>query len=457
MMLPDTVRRIRPGGFANRTKGLAALSFLAVGMAVASPATAQPLTLEEAISRADAASRANRAKQHELEGARYQHSAALADLGPKVNLSVDYQRWDSPIKFAIDLPQEMKDALGLGDFQATESVVREQNTYSASINVVQPLTPLLTMGYAAHLQKLNVDRARLAAVAERRKTRIQVIDAFYGILKLRETVRTLEALDKAATGHLEQATRFETVGMLKKDDVMRIQVQVETLRQQLDMARTGAQVQASSLALLVGMPVNAEIDPVEAQVPQDVTEGLDDCLAEALAKRPEPEMARVAVRMAEAARNLRITTWVPTVAGLVNFNQTNPTEFSRSKSWFVGLTAQWTPWDWGKTFFQTRAAHADLLAARQSAGQVEDLVRLEVKANWLAARTAKAGIERSARSVEQARENLRIQMERSRQNLNTTTDVLDAEALVLQAETEAAAAGYGWRVAREKLYDSMGR
>lgn len=433
------------------------VAFQLVLSLAASSASAEAVTLAAALQRAETAARSVHARDLQVDSARYQYNASMADLGPRVNLSADFQRWDSPIRFAVDLPQELKDALGLQDYKASESVVRAQNTYSASVNVVQPLTPLITMGFAAHLAKLNIDQARIAALLERRKVRLSVIDAFYGILRLRSTVRTLEALEKAASGHLEQARRFEAVGMLKKDDVLRIGVQLETLRQQIDVARTGADVQASSLSLLMGMPVNASLDPVDSPLPPSAADTLDACMAEALSRRPEIQQVRTAIRMAEATRNLKATTWLPTVSGLFNFNQTNPTEFSKNKSWFVGITAQWAAWDWGKTFFTVRSAHADLLAARQSAGQVEDLVRLEVKANWLAAQTARAGIERSTRSVEQSRENLRIQLERSRQNLNTTTDVLDAEALVLQAETDAAAAEYGWRVADEKLQDSMGR
>jgi outer membrane protein TolC len=423
------------------------------------PASAEPLTLADALLRAEAMARSVRAKDYLVESARYQHHAALADLGPKVNLGADYQRWDTAIKFKFelpkDLPPEYQPLAAL--FDSGESTVRAQDTYTASVNVVQPITPLLTLGFATHLAKLNVEQARIDAVLQRRKVRIQVIDTFYGVLRLRAAVATLEALDTAASQHLAQAERFEAVGLLKKDDVLRIRVQLETLRQNLDLARTGSEVQTSSLALQIGMPVNSALEPVESAPPAEVSGDLDACMAEALAKRAEIAQVRTAIRMAEAARNLKATTWVPTVSGLFNYSRTTASQFSNDTSWFVGLSAQWTPWDWGKTFFTVRAAHADLLAARQSAGQVEDLVRLEVKANWLAAQTAKAGIERSGRSVEQSRENLRIQLERSKQSLNTTTDVLDAEALVLQAETDAASAGYGWRVALEKLHDSMGR
>jgi outer membrane protein TolC len=420
-------------------------------------ARAQPVTLAEAIRQAEASGPSVAAKDLAFDSARYRYNASLAELGPRLNLSADYQRWNSPINFAFDLPKELKDALGLQDFKPTQSVVRQQDTYSASVNVVQPITPLISLGLVSQLQKLNVDQAQMAAVAERRRTRLAVIDSFYGVLKLRRIVATMAGLEKAAAIHLEHAERYEAVGLLKRDDVLRIRVRLDSLRQELDLVRAGADVQCSHLALLMGLPVQASLDPVEGEDPPAIPEALDVCIADAIQHRVELKQARIAIGMAETARSLKIASWIPTLTGIFSYSQTTPSEFSRSTSWFAGVSAQWTPWDWGKTFLESRAAHSDVLAARQTVAQAEDLIPLEVKANWLAAQTAKNGIPRAIVSVEQARENLRIQFERARQNLNTTADVLDAQALLLQAEAESTGAEYLWRVAREKLYDSMGR
>lgn len=439
------------------------LAVLALVPVLALPATtrAEPLTLADALRQAEVGARAVRIKDAEVDKARYEHHATMTDLGPKLNLAADYQHWDSELKFAFKAPDPstippefswVTDLFGSGD-----SVIRARNTWSASVAVVQPITPLVTIGLASHLTSLNVDRARVEALMERRKARLQAIDGFFGVLRARKTVAVLEALDRAVSTHLEQAEQFEKVGLLKKDDVMRVRVQAESLRGNLDMARMSAEVQASSLALLLGRPLGAAIEPVEDAFPADVAEPLDTCLEEAVAHRPELQQVRLAVRMAEAARDIKGTAWLPAVSGLFSYNRATQTQFSKADSWFVGLTAQWTVFDWGRNFLNLKAAGADVAAARHAAAQVEDLVRLEVKANWLAVQTSRANIDRSARSVEQARENLRIQLERSKQSLNTTADVLDAEALALQAETEALAAGYGWRVAREKLYDSLGR
>jgi len=433
---------------------------LLAGSLVSRAAIAEPWTVDAVVERALAHAPSLKARQAALDKARFERHASLADLGPRVNLSADYQRWDSPLKFTFQgpdpatIPPEFSwvtDLFGSGD-----SVIRAQNTWSASVAVIQPITGLAPLALASHLANLNVDRASLDTALERRRVRLQAIEGFLNLWKARRSMAVVEELLKAARGHQLQALEAERVGLLKKDDVLRIDVQIANLEQGLDLARMGAEVQGSSLALMLGLPLSTDLDLAEPRTDTGDPPPLDRCIAQALETREEVRQVRLAVRMAHTARDLQGTSWLPQVSGLFSYNRATATQFSKPDSWFVGLTAQWNAWDWGHNFLKFRAAQADVEAARRSADQVEDLIRLEVKAQWLALQNARNQALRADRAVTQARENLRIQMDRSRNGLNTTTDVLDAEALALQAETGALDARHDAWLAWERLREALG-
>ncbi len=422
---------------------------------VAADAGAAPLTLAEALRLADEAARANRMATLEANRAAWQRAAAWSQVGPKLQLSYDYQWWNEAITFDLDLPPEFRQYFPQG---TTGGVVRPRETYTFGVTVVQPLSNLYQVFLGARLAGLQVDMARLQEGFQRRRTRMQVVEAFHAVLEAHKRVESLDAALRTAQAHLEQVERFHEQGLLKRDDVLRVQVRVAQVEQGLTLARTGADVACGQLDLLIGRSPSVPCDLAEEEeAPGPMPDDPEVCVAEALRARQDVAQARLAVDVARTARLLKAGDWLPQVAGIFNYSRTRATQFSHPEAWFLGVSLTWTPWEWGRTYFEFRGASDQVEAAVQTALQVEDLVRLEVRSRWLEARAARDNLDRSAVAVEQARENLRIQMDRARQNLTTTADVLDAEALVVQAEADRFAALYGYRVALRRLADAMGR
>lgn len=257
--------------------------------------------------------------------------------------------------------------------------------------------------------------------------------------------------------YLDQVRRFFEQGMAKQDDVLRIEVRLEQVRQGIANARVGLDVARSQLALLIGRPLGSEFRLADSREAPSMDEPLEKLEAEALESRFEVQQARLGVRMAKTARVVKGLEVVPSVNGIFTYTRAKETGFSEPESWFVGVNVSWTAFEWGRRVFDVAAASADVAAAREAAAQVEDMVRLDVRAAWLATRAAAENIARAELAVRQARENQRIQGERARENLGTTTDLLDAEALVVQAESDRDAALYGYQAARRKLLETVGR
>lgn len=436
---------------------MAPARLLAAALLLALPATvlANPLTLPEALRAAGENARQVRIRSAQVRKAQVQHQSALTNLGPKVLAGFDYQHWDSELAFKLDLPPELSSQLPADMLQG--GVVRPRDTYTFNLSVVQPLTGLLTIGFGSKLAALNVDQARVAEALDRHNARLQAVDAFFGVLRTRRQIETLESMERTVAAHLEQARRFLEQGLLKQDDVLRIEVRLEQVRQGVTSARVGLDVTRGQLALLVGRPLGEVFEVADTTEVSPLGETLDASVEEAVANRWEVRQARLAVDMARTARVVKGLEFLPTVNGLFTYSRTKETQFSLPESWFVGLNASWTIFEWGRKILDLKATAVDVEIASQASAQVEDLVRLDVRANWLAAQAAWENIARSEVAVRQSRENLRIQTERARERMNTTTDVLDAESLVLQAENDRSAAVYGYLAARTKLLESLGR
>jgi outer membrane protein len=87
---------------------------------------------------------------------------------------------------------------------------------------------------------------------------------------------------------------------------------------------------------------------------------------------------------------------------------------------------------------------------------VEDGIRLQVKRSILDLKQAEDKIPAAKKAIEQAEENLRVSEERYREQVTTSTEVLDAQTLLSQARMNYYNALYDHNLARAGLLRAIG-
>jgi outer membrane protein TolC len=86
-----------------------------------------------------------------------------------------------------------------------------------------------------------------------------------------------------------------------------------------------------------------------------------------------------------------------------------------------------------------------------------ETITLEVKQDYLNMQQAEKNIGVAQKSVDQAEENLRMNEERYKYQVATTTDVLDAVVLLAQTKVNYYRALSDFNIARAQLDRAMGR
>ena len=97
-------------------------------------------------------------------------------------------------------------------------------------------------------------------------------------------------------------------------------------------------------------------------------------------------------------------------------------------------------WNWGRTGYAVEQAEAALKQSEQQHAQTKENVTLEVRRAALGSGARREKLDVARLGVDQAQENLRITEEKFRSGLATSSDLLDAEVALTQAETTLAAA-----------------
>ena len=122
----------------------------------------------------------------------------------------------------------------------------------------------------------------------------------------------------------------------------------------------------------------------------------------------------------------------------------------------MGVNLSFDLWNWGRTTHQAEQADAGVRLAEESLAQLRDDVTLEVYRSALTLRRSQEKLGVAELGLRQAEENRRMASDRYTNGLATSTDLLDAEAALVQARTNLTGAQVEYALAKSRLERATG-
>lgn len=434
------------------------LSLLIVAVAgIAAPAFAQAdgLTLEEAIARAVRESHRVAEVRARGEAAEAAAQGLAAAPLPQVRLQGGYMRTNHVDEFGIVQPN--------GVFRAIYPDIPD--TYRSRLDLSWPL---YTGGRAESLTRAA--RAEAAATARDLSSvesdlRLDATRAYWTAVTSAETVQVVQqSLDRLDAHIKDLRARLDT-GLIPPNDVLSAEAQRSRQQVQVIEARNASELAMSELRRLIGGDPNMPLQlstPLEEQAEPSVT----DLGAQiAAAKQARPERAALAQRIEAASSRVEAaaSSRKPgiSVNGGVEYARPNPRIFPRlaewRESWDVSVNASWLLWDSGRRSADVAEATATRHALQARLADFDSLVELEVRQRRLDLEASLAAVRAAADGVRSATEARRVLGERFNAGVATSTDVLDAQVALLQAELDRTRAMAGVRLAEARLARALGQ
>jgi outer membrane protein TolC len=198
----------------------------------------------------------------------------------------------------------------------------------------------------------------------------------------------------------------------------------------------------------------------EPPAPVATPEGL---LAEARNDRPERRALAERTDASRAREAAVAATARPQVGVNAGYDYARPNarifprQGSWQDSWDVSVNVSWLLWDGGRRRAEQAEAAAASHAAAARAADLDRQIAFEVRQRWLELDSSRTAIGAAADSVRSATEARRVVMERFRAGVITSSDVVDADLAVLQAELDLTRARAGARLAEARLNRAVGR
>jgi outer membrane protein TolC len=398
--------------------------------AEAPPAAVVRLTVDEAVSRAIAASPRLARLSALGAAAEAQARGARAERWPQVDLGGGYIRRSEVPELAIVTPSS-------DPSEPPRRVVVFPNIQDNWRLRAGVAVPLWTGGRIGG-QIEAAEQGRAAAGEDLRAGRADLVletkTAYWSLVTAQESLRVLDESIRAYDAHLADAGNRERFGMAARNEVLA--VQVERDRAELDRLRAeaGADLAQANLRRLLDLPPLARVDPAErleaTPVPRPDVEAL---VAEAQGGRPERKALAARVAAAEAASGAERGARRPQVALTGGYTWANPNRdivpptADWKDTWDVGVGLSWSVFDGGRRSANESRARALADAAREQLSELDRGIRLEVTERALDLRTAEARVAVAQRGVESATESRRVAADRYREGVIPSSELLDAE------------------------------
>jgi outer membrane protein TolC len=327
--------------------------------------------------------------------------------------------------------------------------------------------PIFTFGRSDALERAAHAEANAAGfdlAAARKDLQLEVTRAFWAVLTATESVRVVEESVGRMDAALRDVRNRLDVGLVPPNDVLAVEAQRSRQRMLLIQARNTLALSEADLRRLTGLPAGTPVRPSAAFEPPSPSAGDPSGLvAEAIAGRAERSALSTRITGAgeriEAARAERRPSVA--LAGGVDYARPNPRIFPRldewRESWDASVQFNWRFWDAGRTAAAIGEAAAAKDAAEERLLEFDRLLELEVRQRQLDLSSAVAAIAAASDAVISAREARRVVGDRFDAGVATSTEVLDAQVALLQAELDRTQAIANARLAEARLGRALGR
>lgn len=404
----------------------------------------ETVTLEDAIARGLQGSARLAELQARHEGAAALQAGRAAARLPIVAAQAGYTRTNHVDEYGIALPGQPLRVL----------YPDVPNNYRARLDLQWPI---YTAGRTGALERAALAETQASAediAAARADLVLEVTRAYWALVTARDTERVLGGALRSIDAHVTDLRTRLDQGLISPHDLLSAQAQRSRERVASIEAETIRQTAEADLRRLIGGE-----GPI-----QPASTGLDQAVDGSSPPASRPERRALDQRLQAARDRERAVSAAgrPQVflGGGYDYARPNPRIFPRvdrwEDSWDASVNLSWTLWDGGRRAAERAEAAA---AARAVAARIDEFDRqasFEIEARRLEITSSRAAIDAAQEGIDAAIEARRVLGERYRAGVATSTEVLDAEVAVLQAELDRTRALASLRLAEARFARASG-
>jgi len=296
---------------------------------------------------------------------------------------------------------------------------------------------------------------------------LDVRTKFFNILLARDQIKVQEENIALLNEQLRNVTNRFKAGTVSNFDVLQAEVQLANAQPTLITARNTYRTSIDQLRQAMGAPVSLTDDSSKTlevvgtlkftPVKYDLKEALES------ARANRPELLALSKTEQAQQRNIRLQKagYLPTVDLVGGYEWIKNSKSNRFRDsldgWTVGAEANWAIFDGRATAGKVMQARSQYEQARLNTQSQTLAIDVEVRQAYSSLQEADELVQATLKTVDQARESLRLATARFNAGTATQLDVLSSQVALSQARLNELQANYNYNVALASLRKAIGQ
>jgi outer membrane protein len=386
--------------------------------------SARKISLEEAIDLSLKNSKSLRAAQARIQQASANTTISKQNQLPDLKISGSYLRVTQPNITQAHPP-------------TTPGQPIEVNSAAYGIaNLSLPVYSGMKIQYGIRSSEFLEKAASLDADQNREEVILNTIDAFSNLYKVQANLRVIRENLAQSKSRDADFANLEKNGLLARNDKLKALLQTANIELTLADVENNLKVTMVNMNIMLGLPEQTIITPDSGSLvfPGDIKSIQD---YEQLALQNRKDMQALGFRKQASEVNIQKakSDYFPSVAltgGYVALDVPNYITVTNAFTFGVGLSYNVSSlWKTSAHVTEAKAQYSEMQANEEA---LYDNIRSQINQSYEALLTAQKKIDVSRVAIEDGRENYKIVKNKYDNSLVTVTDLLDANALMLQSE-----------------------
>lgn len=418
----------------------------------------------------------NTIAKEKTNAASYQVSASRANYLPKISATGFYFYNDATLAQKIEggeLPTFVPDGKGGMAPNRGYAVMPDiplelklDGAYNAALQVKQPIFMGGKITAAYNMAKKGEEMAKVNEKLSELEVIVECDEAYWNCVKAASMIKTALQYQETLQELHRMVQNAVDEGMKHRKDLLSVQVKMNEAELNLTRAENAYRLATMNLNHVIGEPLN-RLTRVEDSFDENnelsiMAESFDNAEQIDVTLRPEYSLLSKQIELKEQQVKLVRSDFLPNIGVMGSFGYSNGLKMNGEKlldgTSFSALVSVSIPlFNWGEGINKIKGAKLQSTIAQMQLQDTEEKMTLEATKALNELNEAQLEVSLTAKSVEQAQENMELSKDRYDAGMETLSDYMEAQTMWQEAVSSNVSAKAALNLSKTKYLKATGR